>query len=187
MSTEGKDGASRKHPSKAPEDPPDLALSLYNQLRRIAVAKMRLERNNHTLQPTALVNEAYMRLVKVDKSLLKDRLKVLGMAAHMMRNILVDHARARRAEKRGDGAVQVTLDSGLAVSDRSTVDALAVDEALTRLAAFDQRQAQILELHFFAGETFDEIALQLGMDSRTIKRDWAMARAWLHEQLSTRR
>jgi RNA polymerase sigma factor (TIGR02999 family) len=106
------------------------------------------------------------------------------MAAHMMRNILVDHARAHRAGKRGAGAVQVTLDSGLVVAGGSPADILAVDEALTRLASFDQRQAAILELHFFAGLTFDEIALQLGVSTRTVKRDCTMARAWLHDQLA---
>ena len=186
MSTHRKDDASLVQPPTAPEVPPDLALSLYSQLRRVAVAKMRLERGNHTLQPTALVHEAYLRLVDCNESVLQDRSRILGMAAHMMRNILVNHARAHRADKRGDGAVQVTLVSGLAISDGSTADVLAVDEALTRLAAFDNRQAEILELHFFAGQTFEEIALQLGVSTRTVKRDWSMARAWLHEQLSPR-
>ncbi len=181
MATQGKEDV-----GQAPA-PPDLALSLYNQLRRIAVAKMRLERGNHTLQPTALVHEAYLRLADCNESALQDRARILGMAAHMMRNILVDHARAHRAEKRGDGAVQVTLVSGVAISDGSTVDVLAVDEALTRLAAFDKRQAEILELHFFAGQTFEDIALQLGVSTRTVKRDWSMARAWLHQQLSPRK
>ena len=143
-----------------------------------------MERGNHTLQPTALVHEAYLRLADCNESVLHDRPRILGMAAHMMRNILVDHARAHRAEKRGNGAVQVTLVSGVAISQGSTVDVLAVDEALTRLAAFDKRQAEILELHFFAGQTFEEIASQLDVSLRTVKRDWSMARAWLFGQLS---
>ncbi len=101
-----------------------------------------------------------------------------------MRNILVDSARAHRAGKRGARAVQVTLDEGLVAAAGATVDVLAVDEALTRLVTFDRRQADILELHFFAGLTFDEIALQLGTSTRTVKRDWTMARAWLHQELA---
>ena len=145
---------------------------------------MRNERGNHTLQPTALVNEAYMRLAGCDETLWQDRARILGTAAHIMRNILVDHARARRAGKRGAGAVQVTLDPDLVVTGGSPIDVLAVDEALTRLARFDERQAAILELHFFTDLTFEEIALHLGVSSRTIKRDWTMARAWLHDQLA---
>jgi RNA polymerase sigma factor (TIGR02999 family) len=185
MAAQAKDGEGHVGAGKVAAAPPDLALSLYNQLRRVAVAKMRLERGNHTLQPTALVHEAYLRLADCNESLLHDRAKIMGMAAHMMRNILVDHARAHRAGKRGDGAVQVTLVSGVAVSEDSTVDVLAVDEALTRLAAFDKRQAEILELHFFAGQTFEDIAAQLGVSMRTVKRDWSMARAWLHQQLAS--
>jgi RNA polymerase sigma-70 factor, ECF subfamily len=173
--------------STKPEAQANLTATLYEQLRRVAAAKFRNERVNHTLQPTALVNEAYLRLAECDKSLWEDRARLLGTAAHMMRNILVDHARAHRAGKRGAGAVQVTLDSGLIQSGGSPIDVLAVDEALTRLAALDQRQAAILELHFFADLTFDEIAEQLRVSSRTIKRDSAMARAWLYDQLAPRK
>jgi RNA polymerase sigma factor (TIGR02999 family) len=102
-----------------------------------------------------------------------------------MRNILVDYARAHNAEKRGDGAVQVTLDDGIAASDGKLADVLVVDEALSRLAQLDARQARILELHFFGGLTFDEIAGELGISPRTVKGDWAMARAWLHQQLKS--
>jgi RNA polymerase sigma-70 factor, ECF subfamily len=171
-------------PVMLPKAGSDLASSLYKELHQLAAAKMRFERVNHTLQPTALVHEAYLRLADCNDSVWQDRARVLGMAAHLMRNILVDHARARRAGKRGAGAVQVTLDSGLVVSDGSPTDILAVDEALTRLASFDQRQAAILELHFFAGLTFEEIAPQLGVSTRTVKRDCTMARAWLHDQLA---
>jgi RNA polymerase sigma-70 factor, ECF subfamily len=102
-----------------------------------------------------------------------------------MRHILVDYARAHRAEKRGDPNLQVTLDEGLvATTSSSTADVLAVDQALTRLAAFDSRQAEILEMHFFAGMTFEEISAHLGVSVRTVKRDWTMARAWLHQELS---
>jgi RNA polymerase sigma factor (TIGR02999 family) len=146
---------------------------------------MRFERGNHTLQPTALVNEAYLRLGSGSDSMWQDRTRVLGLAANVMRHILVDHARAHRAGKRGDGQVQVTLiEEMVAGVSSSTVDILAVDEALTRLAAFDPRQEKILEMHFFAGLTFEEIALQLDVSTRTVKRDWTMARAWLRQQLS---
>jgi RNA polymerase sigma-70 factor, ECF subfamily len=166
------------------EAAPEVTSSLYNQLHRLAAAKMRFERRQHTLQPTALVHEAYLRLADSNESVWKDRARVLGVAAHIMRNILVDHARAHCAGKRGAGAVQITLDSGLAISSGSPVDILVIDEALGRLATFDERQAAILELHFFAGLTFEEIALQLGVSARTIKREWTMARAWMHEQLT---
>lgn len=163
----------------------DLASSLYQELHRLAVMKMRFERGDHTLQPTALVNEAYLRLVGESDSMWQDRTRVLGLAANVMRHILVDYARAHRAEKRGDGQVQVTLiEEMVEGANNSTADILAIDEALTRLTAFDSRQANILEMHFFAGLTFDEIALELGISTRTVKRDWTMARAWLRHELS---
>jgi RNA polymerase sigma factor (TIGR02999 family) len=165
----------------------DFEKELYKELRRIAAAKMRYERGSHTLQPTALVHEAYLRLADQNSSVWHDRSRILALAAHAMRNILVDHARAHSADKRGAGAVQVTLDQGLAASRETMVDVLAVDEALRKLAEFDPRQANVMELHFFAGLTFEEIAAQLGLSSRTIKRDWEMARAWLHGQLAKRR
>jgi RNA polymerase sigma factor (TIGR02999 family) len=117
----------------------------------------------------------------------QDRTRVLGLAANVMRHILVDYARAHGAGKRGDGQLQVTLvDNMVATANSSTADVLAVDEALTRLAEFDSRQAKILEMHFFAGLTFEEIALQLDVSTRTVKRDWTMARAWLRQALSPR-
>jgi RNA polymerase sigma-70 factor, ECF subfamily len=163
----------------------DINASIYKELRKIASAKMHLERGNHTLQPTALVHEAYLRLAEQPESAWRDRSRILGLAANAMRHILVDHARAHSAGKRGAGAVQVTLDEGLAASSSALADVLAVDEALTRLAEFDPRQARVLELHFFAGLTFDEIAAELGVSVRTIKSDWAISRAWLHQQLAT--
>ena len=162
---------------------PDISSSIYLELHRLAAARMRSERGNHTLQPTALVNEAYLRLADLPGSIWKDRSRVLGLAAHTMRHILVDHARARGAGKRGAGAVQVTLDDNVAVAGSATVDVLAIDEMLERLAVFDPRQARILELHFFGGLTFEEIAEDLSISVRTIKRDWKMARAWLVVQL----
>ena len=164
-----------------------LSESVYRELRRIAAACMRSERGNHTLQPTALVNEAYLRLANQPESIWRDRSRVLGLAAHAMRNILVDHARARAADKRGAGAVQVTLTDAAAASESATVDILAIDEALSRLAEFDDRQAKVLEMHFFGGLTFEEIAVELDVSSRTVKRDCTMARAWLFNQLGQAR
>ena len=168
-----------------PEPGQDLATSLYQELHRLAAAKMRFERGNHTLQPTALVNEAYLRLNDCSQSMWQDRGRVLGTAANVMRHILVDHARAHNAEKRGDGLVQVTLIEENMAAAGNPVDVLAVDQALTRLAAFDERQAKVLEMHFFGGLTFEEIAQQLDASARTIKRDWIMARAWLRRELSS--
>ena len=146
---------------------------------------MRFERKDHTLQPTALVNEAYLRLVDRSDSMWQDRSRVLGLAANVMRHVLVDHARAHNAGKRGDGQLQVTLVEDIAGGEGSSAaDVLAVDEALTRLNNFDPRQAKILEMHFFGGLTFEEIALQLDVSARTVKRDWTMARAWLRHELS---
>lgn len=157
--------------------------AIYRELRRIASAQMRLERGGHTLQPTALVHEAYVRLADQPQSIWKDRSRILSLAARAMRHILVDHARSRRAEKRGAGAVQVTLDAAIAQSNDNTAEVLALDEALTRLEEFDTRQAKVLELHFFGGMTFEEIARELKLTSRTIKHDWEMARAWMRVQL----
>jgi RNA polymerase sigma-70 factor (ECF subfamily) len=166
----------------------DLASSLYRELHRLAVGKMRFERGNHTLQPTALVNEAYLRLADSPDSMWGDRSRVLGIAASVMRHILVDHARAHNAGKRGDGQLQVTLDEDIAGGkSNATADVLAVDEALTRLAEFDPRPAKVLEMHFFGGLTFEEIALQLDVSTRTVKRDWTVARAWLRQELSPNR
>jgi RNA polymerase sigma factor (TIGR02999 family) len=171
----------------AAPDAIEIEREIYKELRRLAAAKMRFERDGHTLQPTALVHEAYLRLGDQPGSVWKDRSRVLGLAAHVMRNILVDHARARAAGKRGAGAVQVTLEEAAATTPAALVDVLAVDEALNELAAFDARQAKILELHFFAGLTFEEIAAEMGVSLRTVKGDWAMARAWLRTRLASRR
>jgi len=162
----------------------EIAASIYKELRKIAAARMQMERGGHTLQPTALVHEAYLRLADQPQSVWQDRSRILGLAAHTMRNILVDYARAHSAGKRGAGAIQVTLDEGLAAENGTLAEILAVDEALNQLAQLDARQARVLELHFFAGLTFDEIAEQLGVASRTVKRDWTIARAWLHQQLA---
>jgi RNA polymerase sigma factor (TIGR02999 family) len=157
---------------------------VYGELRRLAAHYMRSERGNHTLQPTALVNEAYTRLVQQPQIPWQSRAHFFATASHLMRHILVDHARARRAGKRGGLQRQVTLDDALLPSSERTMDVLILDEALENLAQFDPRQARIVELHFFGGLTFAEIALVLKVAERTVKRDWSMARAWLKGELS---
>jgi RNA polymerase sigma-70 factor (ECF subfamily) len=157
---------------------------VYGELRRLAAHYMRSERGNHTLQPTALVNEAYTRLVQQPQIPWQSRAHFFATASHLMRHILVDHARARRAGKRGGLQQQVTLDDALLPSPERTMDVLILDEALENLAQFDPRQARVVELHFFGGLTFAEIALVLKVTERTVKRDWSMARAWLKGELS---
>jgi RNA polymerase sigma-70 factor, ECF subfamily len=157
---------------------------VYGELRRLAAHYMRSERGNHTLQPTALVNEAYTRLVQQPQVPWQSRAHFFATASQLMRHILVDHARARQAGKRGGPQRQVTLDEAILPSEDRTIDVLILHEALEHLAQFDPRQARIVELHFFGGLTFEEIALVLECSDRTVKRDWSMARAWLKGELS---
>jgi RNA polymerase sigma-70 factor, ECF subfamily len=159
---------------------------IYGELRRLAGQYMRRERGNHTLQPTALVHEAYARLVQQPQVPWQSRAHFFASASRLMRNILVDHARAKRAGKRGGIQHQVTLDEAFLPSKERLIDVLALDEALDHLAGFDARQARIVELHFFGGLTFEEIALVLQVGERTVKRDWSMARDWLRGELSKR-
>jgi RNA polymerase sigma factor (TIGR02999 family) len=184
MKVSGREKEPERSAASLPEVQRSIAPSLYQELHKLAARKMRMERANHTLQPTALVNEAYLRLAEAPISIWEDRAHVLAVAAHVMRHILVDHARSHGADKRGAGAVQVTLDDNLMATTGAAADVLAVDEALTRLAQFDARQAAILEFHFFAGMTFEEIAAALGISIRTAKRDSNMARAWMKIELA---
>jgi RNA polymerase sigma factor (TIGR02999 family) len=157
---------------------------VYPDLKRLAEHYMRRERQGHSLQPTALVNEAYLRLIGGAGVEWQDRAHFFGVAPQLMRRILVDHARGRQAGKRGGpGQHQVTLDGALCYNYRDPDELLAVNEALERLAAFDPRQARIVELRFFVGLSVEEVAEVLGFSSRTIKREWDMARAWLRGQL----
>jgi RNA polymerase sigma-70 factor (ECF subfamily) len=158
---------------------------VYAELRRLAHAYMRRERAGHTLQTTALVNEAYLRLVDVERMEWRGRGHFFAMAATLMRRILVDHARDRARDKRG-GRVEFTSLGDKATAPASNVDVLALDEALDRLAALDQHQSQIVELRFFGGLTIEETADALGISPATVKRDWTWAKAWLHQQLSSR-
>ncbi|MFN2316746.1 MAG: ECF-type sigma factor [Gemmatimonadales bacterium] len=155
---------------------------LYDELRAIARHHMRAERADHTLAPTALVHEAWLRLHARDAAAFKDRSHFLRTASQVMRHILVDHARARRAAKR-DGGIKVTLDPALAGEATSIVDLLALDDALTRLEAAEPRWARVVELRFFAGFEIAEIATLLDLSVSTVKRDWQFARAWLGTNL----
>jgi RNA polymerase sigma-70 factor, ECF subfamily len=156
---------------------------IYDELRRVAHRYMRLERANHTLQPTALVNEAYVRLIQEPNLHWTSRAHFFATAAQLMRHILVDHARSRRAGKRGGVQNQVTLDENILPAPSQSMDILALHEALERLSALDARQGRIVELHFFGGLSFEEIAAVLQVSERTIKREWAMARIWLFKEI----
>ena len=159
--------------------------SVYRELRRIASRQLRRERADHTLVPTALVHEVYLRLVDQQRVTWQNRAHFFGLTAQLMRRILVDHARARHTEKRGDGAPRVSLDLVAEKADEQTPpeDVLAVDRALERLAAIDPEQARVVELRFFAGLTVEETAHVVNRSPRTIKREWRLARAWLFREL----
>jgi len=157
---------------------------VYGELRRLAATYMRRERMDHTLQATALVNEALLRLAG-DKIEWQNRAHFFGIAAQAMRRILVEHARARNAQKRGDGEVKVSLDDALLVSAADAFAVIDLDRVLFRLAALDARQARVVELRYFAGLSIEETAEVLGCTSRTVNRDWRMAQAWLRRELSS--
>jgi len=157
---------------------------IYRELRRLAAGYMRRERPNHTLQATALVNEAWMRLIQQPQMTWQSRAHFFGIASKLMRQILVDHARKRSAAKRGVGAKQITLTDNLAATPDELMDVLVLDDALQRLSTIDARAAQIVEMHFFGGLSFEEMAVVLDISTRTVKRDWRMARAWLHSDLA---
>jgi RNA polymerase sigma factor (TIGR02999 family) len=157
---------------------------VYQELRRIAVNRLRRERPDHTLQPTALVNEAYMRLIDQTSVQWQNRAQFFGLAAEMMRRILVNHAHHHQAAKRGGGALRVSLEVAGNSFDRNDVNLLELDEALKSLAVIDPRQSQIVELKFFGGLTVAEMAEVLRVSADTIERDWKMARAWLRVEIS---
>lgn len=161
----------------------DEVLSLvYGELRRIAVAYLRSERTGHTLQPTALVHEAYIRLLDQRETDWQNRAHFYGVAAQMMRRILVDHARARGRQKRDFGMRVDLEDAADSVADRD-VDLVRLDDALNRLAELDPDQARVIELRYFGGLNIPETAEVMGVSESTVKRDWAMARAWLRREL----
>jgi RNA polymerase sigma factor (TIGR02999 family) len=157
--------------------------SVYHELRRQARRYMDREHEGHTLQTTALVHEAYLRLVDQRSARWESRTQFFAVAAQVMRRVLVDHARARGAARRGGAAVGVALDEATAAAPEPAEDVVALDEALTRLATFDPRQARVVELRYFAGLGIAEAAEVLGVSRATADRDWAMARAWLRREL----
>ncbi len=157
---------------------------LYDELRRLAARAMRTERPDHTLQPTALVHEAYLKLSQSAELEVGGRPQLYVLAARAMRQILVDHARARRTAKRGGLAVQVTLDGAQARAPANAFDLLALDQALGRLGEIDPRQEEVVELRFLAGLSVEEAARALGVSPTTVKRESAMARAWLFRELT---
>jgi RNA polymerase sigma-70 factor (ECF subfamily) len=155
---------------------------VYNELHRLAKSYMRRERPDHTLQPTALINEAYLRLAQ-DSVDWQSRQHFIGVAANVMRRLLVDHARARNAEVRAGGLERVELEEGLMVSNERSSEVLALHDALTHLEAVDPRQAKVVELRYFGGFSVEEIGALLEMSPRTVKRHWALARIWLLKQM----
>lgn len=155
---------------------------VYEELRRVARRQLRGERPDHTLQTTALINEAYLRLVDQGMPQVADRCHFVALTSHLMRQILVDHARARLAQKR-DGGCRITLAEDVASAEPGEVDVLAVDDALSRLAALDPQQARVVELRYFGGLSIRETSEVLGISGATVKRDWATARAWLHREI----
>ena len=158
---------------------------VYDELRRIARQRLRAERTGHTLQTAALVHEAYLRLVDQQGATIQNRAHFLAIAAQLMRQILVDHARRRRAGKRGGVAMTIPLDEGSFPVGPPDVDLLALHESLDTLAAIDPRQSRIVELRFFAGLDVKEIAEAIEVSPATVRRDWAMAKAWLYRRLSS--
>jgi RNA polymerase sigma factor (TIGR02999 family) len=160
---------------------------VYAELRRRARGRLRGEGREHTLEATALVHEAYLRLVGLDRMTLQNRTHFFAMAARLMREILVDHARRKHALKRGGGISVHGLDDVAAGNEGALVDMVALDEALTDLAAFDQRLCRVVELKFFAGLSIAETAAAIDVSPATVERDWAVAKAWLLQRLSIKR
>jgi RNA polymerase sigma factor (TIGR02999 family) len=161
-----------------------LMMVVYEELRRIAGYQLSRENAGHTLQATALVNEAYVRLVDQTRVQWRNRAHFFGIASRLMRRILVDYARRRRADKRGGGVAMLQYEDSLMAPSASEVDLVALDDVLTRLAEFDATGARVVELRYFGGLTIEETAEVLDVSPATVKREWASARAWLHRELS---
>src|SRR4051812_39590610 len=159
---------------------------VYDELRRLAHSYLRRERPGHTLQTTALVNEAYLRLIDQHRVEWQNRAHFFGIAAQLMRRILVDHARSRHADKRGGAARHVPLDEAVVVSAQRAAEVLALDEAMTALSALDERTGRTVEMRFFCGLSIVETAAVLAVSPGTVMRDWTLAKAWLHREISKR-
>jgi RNA polymerase sigma-70 factor (ECF subfamily) len=156
---------------------------VYDELRRLARRRLARERTDHTLQTTALVHEAYLRLLGQRTAHFQNRSHFFAVAAQVMRRVLVDHARRRRAGKRGGGEIKLKLDEATAFERKSELDLLQLDDALNRLAESDAQQSKVVELRFFGGLSIDETSKVLGVSAATVKRDWTTARAWLHREI----
>jgi RNA polymerase sigma-70 factor, ECF subfamily len=167
-----------------PQNADRLMNLIYEDLKRLAASQLRRERDNHTLHPTALVHEAFLRLVNQRTSNWQDRLHFFSIAARVIRRILIDHARERNAMKRGGSDRPIAIVGHDVAAPESPVDLLALDEALQELAELSERQAHIVELRFFGGLTIAEVAKALGIGSRSVDREWQVARAWLFHRLS---
>lgn len=172
------------HSSGDPDAMDELFPLVYDELRRIAHQRMRGERTDHTLRTTALVHEAYLELVDLDRVDWQDRSHFFALAARVMRNVLVDYAVKRNAEKRGGDRDRVPLQEGDATAEINFGDVLAVHQALERLETVDERSVRVVECRFFAGLTIEETANALGISPATVGRDWRMARAWLNHELT---
>jgi RNA polymerase sigma factor (TIGR02999 family) len=157
---------------------------VYDELRSLARAHLRRERPGHTLQGTALVHEAYLRLVDQKQVKWQNRAHFFGMASQMIRRILVDHARGHKAAKRGSGAAKLSLDEAILASAKTDVDVIALDDALNDLAKFDPGQSRIVELRFFGGLSIEETAEAVGLSVATVNREWSAARAWLFRHVT---
>lgn len=157
---------------------------VYDELRRLARAFLARERDSHTLQPTALVHEAYVRLVDQTRVDWQNRAHFYGIASRMMRRVLIDHARAHAREKRGGAAIHLSLDDVQVPLEQRASDFVALDEALEKLEQFDERKCRVVEMRFFGGLKDEEIAEVLGVTTRTVLRDWKKARLWLYRELS---
>jgi RNA polymerase sigma factor (TIGR02999 family) len=156
---------------------------VYEELKRLARAHMRRERSDHTLQTTALVHEAYLKMVRQEAVHWQGRSHFFGIAAQLMRQILIDHARGYLREKRGGGKAALPLTEALAFSPEHSEELVKLDEALKRLSAIDPRQSKVVELRFFGGLSVEETSEFLGISPKTVKRDWAVAKAWLHAEV----
>lgn len=164
----------------------ELIASVYEELHKIASRYLRHERSDHTLQPTALVHEAYLKIVDISHITWQDRAHFFAVASNVMRQILVDHARAREAEKRGGEFRRIALEDAISFSnDKTDVDLLALDDALEQLSTFDDQQSRIVELRFFGGLTIEETAEVLGISPATVKREWTLARSWLYRKMNS--
>ncbi|MCG8403718.1 MAG: ECF-type sigma factor [Phycisphaerales bacterium] len=161
----------------------DLLPALYDELRRQAADFLQLERPDHTLQPTALVHEAYLRLLGQESAGWQNQEQFLMVTAKLMRRILVDHARARRCRKRGGGKEKTPLDQAVCSFEESALDLVALEEALTRLESIDARKSRVVELRFFCGLNMQDTSKMLKVPLRTVERDWTMAKAWLRGEL----